>query len=587
MKQLSLRWALAVGLLASSLQAVAQSTGNVGVGTPTPTQTLDVNGTLRVRALTGPANRLPLVKADGTLGVNDALPDALAAMETPTQITGAVGTTSGPQAIVVASGTAYIVSEGSNKMQVFDVRDLRAPLLLSTVSTAANPGGLAVSGTLAVVTHQTSTALQVFDVSVPTAPVVRSTITLAANSYVHNVSLIGTTAYVQENGGLLKIFDLTTPTAPVLLGSVSTGGRGLTVSGGVAYVIGTANTLRLYDVTTPSAPALLGSVATNPSSFDVKVVGGRAYVAQQLGPGQMQIFDVTTPSAPTLLGTATTPGIFRGVAVRGTLAFVACTGGEVLQVFDVANPSAPLLLSSIATGGPTRYVDVDESAAYVVNQGSGGGLKVVALRSSARPVVVNPDGSLASVPPPAAPLSSLDVVLNGTTAQAASFNVSGTGRVGGALTAGAGLTVTGALAANGGATVTGGATVSGALTANNAATVTGLLTANGGATVAGTLRQTSGLQVLSVASAAAPTSSSSLAPTTGIYRYTDNANTGTNGTVALSATGAVDGQLLHITNVDAQALPVSYGPTNGLTVSIPSMTTARFVFTGTIWTREL
>ncbi|MDO7876960.1 hypothetical protein Q5H93_19595 [Hymenobacter sp. ASUV-10] len=115
-------------------------------------------------------------------------------------------------------------------------------------------------------------------------------------------------------------------------------------------------------------------------------------------------------------------------------------------------------------------------------------------------------------------------------------------------------------------------------------TVGGLLTATGGATIGGAITQTSGRVVLSTAAAVtAPTANASLTVTAAIHRYTDNGSA-TNGTVALSNTGAAEGQLVYIANTDAQALPVSYGFG---TVSIPNGTTARFVFVGGAWTREL
>ena len=70
MKYLSLfrRGLLLLALLATGgLTAQAQ---NVGIGTTTPTQTLDVNGALRVRGLTGSGSGLPLVLPDGTLSLN-------------------------------------------------------------------------------------------------------------------------------------------------------------------------------------------------------------------------------------------------------------------------------------------------------------------------------------------------------------------------------------------------------------------------------------------------------------------------------------------------------------------------------------
>ncbi len=60
------------GLLLTSIFLSFGTTGeaqaqNVGINTTSPTQTLDVNGQLRVRGLSGSGSRLPMIGSDGTL----------------------------------------------------------------------------------------------------------------------------------------------------------------------------------------------------------------------------------------------------------------------------------------------------------------------------------------------------------------------------------------------------------------------------------------------------------------------------------------------------------------------------------------
>lgn len=113
--------------------------------------------------------------------------------------------------------------------------------------------------------------------------------------------------------------------------------------------------------------------------------------------------------------------------------------------------------------------------------------------------------------------------------------------------------------------------------------------ANGAVSVPGTLavggRLSTGPVVLSVLTLPAPTGFGALTVTAGLVKLFDNGSTA-NGTLFLSNTGVLDGQTVLVTNLDHQAELVGYGP-GGLNVAVPQYSTARFVFVGGFWTREL
>ncbi|MGI4832302.1 MAG: tail fiber domain-containing protein [Janthinobacterium lividum] len=399
----TLRGLLALLLLALPTAALAQ-TGGVGIGTTTPTQTLDVNGSLRVRGLTGDGNRLPLVLPDGTLGMNQPVYGTTATNTAPTSATVSTGTN--PRSVAVSGTIAYVLNSGSYTLQVFDASNPASPVLRGSVAVSNNfnsvPYSVAVSGTTAYVVSQSVTSspsiLQVFDASNPASPVLQGSVSTSGAPY--SVAVSGTTAYVVNSGSnTLQVFDASNPASPVLRGSVGTSGApySVAVSGTTAYVANGSSTLQAFNVSNPASPTLLGQMGTAGNPRSVAVSGTTAYVANA-GSSTLQAFNVSNPASPTLLGQVGTDGDPRSVAVSGTTAYVV-TSNNTLQAFSLSNPASPVLLGSVATGSAPNGVAVSGTTAYVVNTNSNT-LLVTNVPPQVRAVAVNPDGSLTSLPIP-------------------------------------------------------------------------------------------------------------------------------------------------------------------------------------------
>ncbi|MBF9237022.1 tail fiber domain-containing protein [Hymenobacter sp. BT683] len=414
---------LALTLLAAAPAAQAQTatpTGNVGIGTTAPTQKLDVDGNLRVRGLGGSTNRLPVVLPDGTLGVNAPVYSATATAGFLTAPTGAVSVGNGPLSVAVSGTRAYVVSQNSNTLQVFDVATSSAPVLLGSVNTSSQPSCVVVSGTRAYVTttaifaNQVNAGVQVYDVSGTGAPVLLST--LNTDHAPRSVAVSGTTAYVVGSTlNRLQVFDVATPSAPVLLASVGAFGspRSVVVSGTRAYVATYGGYIHSFDVATPTAPVLLGTANTGINTFPVSIAvsGTTAYVVTQ-GNNTFHVFDVTAAGAPVPLGTATTDAFPSSVAVSGTTAYVTNRSSSNLQVFNVATSSAPVLLGTVGTGERPNSVAVSGTTAYVVNANSNN-LQVFAFPGPPRVVAVSADGTLGSVPAPTLSVSGQNLSIAG------------------------------------------------------------------------------------------------------------------------------------------------------------------------------
>lgn len=403
-----LRRLLPALLTFGTLAAQAQ---NVGINTPIPTQTLDVNGSLRIRGLNGTGTRLPVVQPDGTLGMNAPVyitPTTAVAARSATVSTNMASTPITPLGVAVSGTTAYVIGYNSNNssnptLQVYDASNPASPVLKGSVGTGSNPVGVAVSGTTVYIVTGGST-LQVYDASNPASPVLKGSVSVSSvpGTSPVGVAVSGTLAYVVINGSnIFQVIDVSNPANPVLKGSAGTVGQpfAVAVSGTTAYVTGYGATstyaLQVFDASNPASPVLKGSASTDNLPLGVTVSGTTAYVVNYSS-NTLQTFNVSNPASPLLLGSASTGSSPYSVALSGTLAYVANYNSNTLQVVDVSNPASPLLLGSVGTGTNPRSVAVSGTTAYVANFNSNT-LLVTTVPLQPRAVTVNSDGSLGSV----------------------------------------------------------------------------------------------------------------------------------------------------------------------------------------------
>lgn len=114
----------------------------------------------------------------------------------------------------------------------------------------------------------------------------------------------------------------------------------------------------------------------------VRVNGSFAYVVAS---PSLTVFDLSNPASPTRKGFLTLPGTIYGLAITGSLAYVA-NGLDGLAIVDLSNPDAPAVIGSIKTPGEALRVAVTGTRALVVNRLSG--VEVVDVSNPARPVSV-------------------------------------------------------------------------------------------------------------------------------------------------------------------------------------------------------
>ncbi len=330
----------------------------------------------------------------------------------PTGAAGTVGTNNTPIGVAVSGTTAYVVNHDANTLQVFNVANPAAPVLLGSVGTGSQPISVAVSGTTAYVVNHAGNTLQVFNVASPASPVLLGSV--GTGSQPISVAVSGTTAYVVNlSNSTLQVFNVANPAAPVLLGSVGTGSNpySVAVSGTTAYVVGLSSTLQVFNVANPASPVLLGTVATNCFPLIVAVICSTSYVVYYSS-NTLQEFNVAAPASPALLGTVATNSEPYSVAVSGTTAYVVNNGSGTLQVFDVAAPASPALLGTVATGSGPTSVAVSGTTACVTNAGDNT-LQAFVFPLPPRTLALNPDGSLGSLPLPTLSVAGQSLSISG------------------------------------------------------------------------------------------------------------------------------------------------------------------------------
>jgi hypothetical protein len=318
-----------------------------------------------------------------------------------------------PRSLFVAGNYSYVVSEGSDALEIIDITNPASPLHVGSISNGAggallnDPVAVYVVGNYAYITSKGSNALEIVNVSNPASPVHAGSLAnggAALLSQPTSVHVVGNYAYVASSGSnALEIVDVTNKATPIHKGSIIHGAGGallsnplsVFLSGIYAYVTSSGSeSLEIIDISNPAAPVHKGNITNNTSGganltqpMSIFVQGNYAYLANTAPDtresyNSLGIIDVTNPAAPAHRGIVIDglPDalLFRpsSVFVSGSYAYLASTGSNALEIIDITYPSAPVHKASIQHGmngalliSPTSVV-VSGNYAYVTSQGS-------------------------------------------------------------------------------------------------------------------------------------------------------------------------------------------------------------------------
>jgi hypothetical protein len=321
---------VAAGLLATSAQAQ-----NVGIGTNSPTQKLDVNGTLRVRSLTGTDKRLIEANPDGTMTTSSSLP-SVTVLSTPPNL-GSVPVTS-PQGVAVQGNYLYVSQQGPNQIRVYDIS---VPTTLTAVGTPVTGGSgldlITVSGSYLYACDISANTIRVYTTTgagTPTNPAFVTTVGTSGGGP-NGVVVVGSSLYIASySGDHIERFDISNPALPVTQGTTAAGDgvAGLTALNGYLYAANyNAGTLQTFSIggTGTLTSVNVQTVGTQPNA--VSTANGLLYLTNS-GNNNLQTFSLSTPSVPASQGTVPTGGRPYGFAVKGNYAYISNTTSNTVEV---------------------------------------------------------------------------------------------------------------------------------------------------------------------------------------------------------------------------------------------------------------
>ncbi|MCF6212304.1 MAG: Ig-like domain-containing protein, partial [Gammaproteobacteria bacterium] len=232
---------------------------------------------------------------------------------------------------------------------------------LSAISIPGYANNVDVSGDYAFVAAGAA-GLQVVDVADREAPVVVAA--LDTDGTAIDIRVVGNLAYIADGDSGLKIIDVTDPLAPALLGSLDTAGvtQDLKVDLEYAYLANGSAGMEIVDISNPEAPLSIATLENLGTVYGVDVEGDRAVL---VAGSALIVVDTSDKSSPTRLGSVNI-GPVKDVALNGNYAHVAAYSSGY-RVVDISLPMVPRITGGDASIAP-RDVALTRNFAFYAEQ---------------------------------------------------------------------------------------------------------------------------------------------------------------------------------------------------------------------------
>jgi len=348
------------------------STGNVGIGTTTPSQTLTVNGglffgtsttpTLYVASTTGrvgigtstPAKELTIVGSEESVYKD---PVILASIDASSTTLGSCGWVYG------VGKWAYATGNSSHAFNVIDMSSSTNPTIVGSVIDNTNlkgAEGFAVIGRYAYVVGMDSNAFNVIDVKDPTNPTIVATLTDGINLFgPEDINVVGKYAYVLDyNGNGITSIDISDPLHPRVVSFLHDGTNlksavTIQIKGNYAYVVARdSNAVTIVDISDPTNMAVTGTVVdgTLLQTATNEVVEGKYAYVSGTNHNSFVVIDVSSSTHPTIVASITDNTYLNypfGIEIAGKYAYVASFNGKRITTIDISNPLKPFIVGSV------------------------------------------------------------------------------------------------------------------------------------------------------------------------------------------------------------------------------------------------
>ncbi|MHC4478490.1 MAG: hypothetical protein ACYTEL_22870 [Planctomycetota bacterium] len=279
--------------------------------------------------------------------------------------------------VEVAGSVAYAAA-GALGLVPVEITDVCSPQVLAAHDTPGHAYDVASSGSTLCVADGPG-GLRVFDISVANEPNLQGVYNTQGSA--RAVALRGTTAYVLDDQLGLQVIDVSNPANPSLLGSCNEieFGRAVAVNDLLACCITDSfGNFFVVDVSVPTAPYIFGQLRLAGGEGQSIVMSSfYAYVA--IAEQGIEIIEWFTPAS---LGVCDTPGRASGVAISGSVAYVA-DGPAGLRAIDVSNPPAASEQGAYELQASGHAVGAEGPSAYVAK--SEGGIQAIDISSPSSP----------------------------------------------------------------------------------------------------------------------------------------------------------------------------------------------------------
>jgi hypothetical protein len=278
-------------------------------------------------------------------------------------IVGSVGMVDTAYGVAVQNGFAYVADYGG--LGIVELTPLPPASPVAQLLVPGEVWATAVEGNLAVTVG--SNDLRVISLADPFHPVEVGSTGIRWTGY--GVAVHGARAFMTSEGGLRE-FSLADPAVPLYVGGISFPSYSFDVklSGDYAYVANASNGLRIVNVVAPGAPQVVCTVTPPLDPRGIDLVGDMALVAN--GNNGLAVIDISDPAQAQLLGQVDTPGYALSVAAVSPYAYVAAELAGI-QIVRFDDPRAPVLVGELSVSDAVRAVAVKDGVLYAAAGQSG------------------------------------------------------------------------------------------------------------------------------------------------------------------------------------------------------------------------